>query len=65
MRHEAPIANRPFNFAGAWIFPVMGMVISLVILAQATRQELTITAVVLAVASVLFLLQRGVRISRT
>jgi basic amino acid/polyamine antiporter, APA family len=59
MWRDAPVAGRPFNFVGAWVFPIMGMVISLVILAQGTRQELAVTAVVLAVASVLFLVQRA------
>ncbi|MEO7168184.1 MAG: APC family permease [Chthoniobacterales bacterium] len=61
MRREEPTAERPFHFAGAWIFPVLGIVISLAILAQATRQELTITAVVLVLASILFLIQRWLR----
>ncbi len=61
MRRDAPATDRPFHFAGAWIFPVLGIAISLVILAQATRQELTITVAVLAAASVLFLVQRAIR----
>ncbi len=61
MRRDMPAPGRPFHFAGAWVFPVMGIAISLAILAQATRQELTITAVVLAAASILFLLQRAMR----
>lgn len=61
MRRETPATGRPFHFPGAWIFPVMGIVISLLILAQATRQELTVTAVVLVAASILFLLQRAIR----
>ena len=61
MRRDVPAVGRPFHFAGAWVFPVMGIAISLAILAQATRQELTITAVVLAGASILFLLQRAMR----
>jgi APA family basic amino acid/polyamine antiporter len=58
---EKPVTDRPFGFPGAWVFPVAGIVISLVILAQATREELGITAVVLVAASVLFLLQRAIR----
>lgn len=61
LRLEAPPSGRPFGFAGAWIFPVMGIGISLWILAQATRRELAVTAVVLAAASVLFLLQRTMK----
>ena len=58
MRRDVRADGRPFHFAGAWIFPAMGIAISLVILAQATRQELTLTAAVLLGASVLFLIQR-------
>ncbi|MEO5719826.1 MAG: APC family permease [Chthoniobacterales bacterium] len=61
MRRDLPGTVRPFHFPGAWVFPVMGIAISLTILAQATRQELTITAVVLAAASILFLVQRVIR----
>ena len=61
MRRDLPGAGRPFHFPGAWIFPVLGIAISLWILAQATRQELSVTAVVLVVASLLFLLQRTLR----
>ena len=59
MRRDVPRRGRPFHFPGAWIVPCIGIVISLWILAQATRQELAVTAVVLAVASVLFLVQRA------
>jgi APA family basic amino acid/polyamine antiporter len=59
MRRDAPAAGRPFHFPGAWIVPCIGIGISLWILAQATRQELAVTAVVLAVASALFLVQRA------
>jgi amino acid transporter len=61
MRRDQPGAGRPFHFPGAWIFPVLGIVISLWILAQATRKELSVTAVVLVVASLLFLIQRTLR----
>jgi basic amino acid/polyamine antiporter, APA family len=61
MRRDAPGASRPFHFPGAWIFPVLGIAISLWILAQATRKELSVTAVVLVVASLLFLIQRTIR----
>ncbi|MEO8439467.1 MAG: amino acid permease [Spartobacteria bacterium] len=61
MRRDPPGAVRPFHFRGAWIFPVLGIAISLVILAQATGKELAITAVVLAAASILFLAQRWTR----
>ena len=59
MRRDAPATGRPFHFPGAWIVPCIGIGISLWILAQATRQELAVTAIVLAVASVLFLVQRA------
>ncbi|MGH8093839.1 MAG: APC family permease [Chthoniobacterales bacterium] len=61
MRRDAPAAGRAFHFPGAWIFPVLGIAISLWILAQATREELAVTAVVLALASLLFLIQRMLR----
>lgn len=61
MRRDVPGGGGPFRFAGAWIFPVLGIAISLVILAQATRNELGITVAVLAAASVLFLVQKFVR----
>jgi len=61
MRRNVRGDGRPFHFAGAWIIPCIGIGISLWILAQATRQELGVTAVVLALASIIFLLQRWVR----
>ena len=60
MRRDVRADGRPFHFPGAWAVPCVGVVISLLILAQATRQELGVTAVVLAVASVLFLIQRAI-----
>ena len=57
MRRDVRADGRPFHFPGAWSMPIVGIAISLWILAQATRQELTITGIVLAVGSVLFLLQ--------
>jgi amino acid transporter len=61
MRRDEPTARRPFHFPGAWIFPVLGIAISLWILAQATRAELAVTGAVLAIASLLFLIQRALR----
>ncbi len=61
MRRDERMAGQPFRFPGAWIFPVLGIVISLWILAQATGMELAVTAGVLIVASLLFLIQRTVR----
>jgi basic amino acid/polyamine antiporter, APA family len=61
IRRSPSATERPFHFPGAWIVPIIGAAISLWILAQATRQELAVTALVLAVASVLFFIQRGVR----
>lgn len=61
LRRDAPGGDGPFHFAGARIFPVLGIVISLVILAQATRSELGITAVVLVAASLLYSLQKLVK----
>jgi len=59
MRLNVRSNGRPFDFPGAWMVPCIAAVISLWILAQATRQELAVTAIVLAVASVLFLFQRA------
>ncbi|HEX4667228.1 MAG TPA: APC family permease [Chthoniobacterales bacterium] len=61
MRRDDPAAKRPFHFPGAWIFPVLGIAISLWVLAHATRQELAVTAIVVAFASFLFLIQRMLR----
>lgn len=58
LRRDEGVTGRPFHFPGAWIFPAMGIGISLWILAQATRKELALTALVLAAASILFLIQR-------
>ncbi len=57
MRGDQPGSERPFHFSGACLFPVLGIVISLWILAQATPNELGITALVLTAASLLFLVQ--------
>ncbi len=61
LRRDPPGGGAPFHFPGASVFPVLGIGISLVILAQATRSELMISAAVVVVASVLFLLQRQLR----
>jgi amino acid transporter len=61
MRRDVRTDGRPFQFAGAWLVPVIGIVISLWILAQATHQELGVTAVVLVVASIIFLIRRVAR----
>ncbi len=61
MRRDEPSTQRPFHFPGAWIFPVLGIAISLWVLAQATRKELAVTAVVVVAASFLFLIQRTLR----
>ncbi len=64
MKGDAPAGERPFDFAGSWIFPVAGIAISLLILAQATRQELTITGIVVVAATVLFVAQRAIKGAR-
>ena len=61
MRQDAPATGRPFHFPGAWIVPCLGVAISLWILAQATRQELSVTAVVLVAATIIFLIQRTLK----
>lgn len=58
---DQPGSERPFHFPGAWIFPVLGICISVAILAQATWKELGIGAIVLVAASAIFLLQRLAR----
>ncbi|MBA3650441.1 MAG: amino acid permease [Chthoniobacterales bacterium] len=60
-RRDPPAGAQPFHFPGAWVFPVLGIAISLVILAQATPEELGVTGIVLVIASVLFVIQRAVR----
>ena len=61
MRRDVRTAGEPFHFTGRR-FPLIGIVISLWILAQATRQELTVTGVVVVVASIhVFLVQRMLR----
>jgi len=61
MRRDVRTAGEPFHFTGAWIFPMFGIVISLWILAQATRQELTVTGAVVVVAAIVFFIQRTLR----
>ncbi|CAN5404421.1 APC family permease [soil metagenome] len=61
MRRDPAGGGQPFHFPGGWIFPVLGIGISLVILAQATRQELGVTTIVLVASSVLFLVQSRFR----
>ncbi len=61
MRRDVRGDGQPFDFPAAWVVPCIGIVISLWILAQATRQELGVTAIVVAVAAIVFLLQRWVR----
>ena len=58
MRRDVRSDGQPFHFRGAQSVPCIGAVISLLILAQATRQELAVTGAVLAVASLLFVIQR-------
>jgi APA family basic amino acid/polyamine antiporter len=61
MRRDPPAESRPFHFPGAWIFPIVGIGISLWVLAQATRWELAVTAIVVGVASLLFVIQWAIR----
>ena len=61
MRRDVRTAGEPFHFTGASIFPMFGIVISLWILAQATRQELTVTGAVVVVAAIVFFIQRTLR----
>ena len=57
-RKDVRTDGTPFDFPGSWIIPVISILICAAILSQATWQEFAVTAVVLAVASVLFLVQR-------
>lgn len=57
MRRDVRSDGTPFTFPGAWIVPIISLVIIGWILAQATRKEFMITGIVLAVASLVFLLQ--------
>ncbi len=61
MRRDAPATGRPFHFPGAWIVPCLGILISLWILAQATGRELSVAAVVVVAATVVFFIQRLVK----
>jgi len=61
IRRDVRADGAPFHFAGASVVPCVGIGLSLWILAQATRQELGVTAVVLVTASIIFLIQRLVR----
>jgi APA family basic amino acid/polyamine antiporter len=57
VRRDVRADGPPFDFRGAWMVPCVGAAISLLILAQAKRQELALTAAVLVVASAIFFLQ--------
>ena len=61
IRRDVRTDGRPFHFPGEWIVPCVGLAISFWILAQATRHELTITGIVVAVASILFVVQKLIK----
>jgi basic amino acid/polyamine antiporter, APA family len=56
-RRDVRIDGAPFAPAGAWIGPVAGGVLLLLILSTATAPEFAVTAVVLAVAAVVYALR--------
>ena len=60
MRRDVRSDGAPFHFPGAHIIPVLAIVVTVWILAHATRKEYVVTAVVLAIASILFLFRRRV-----
>jgi APA family basic amino acid/polyamine antiporter len=53
--------GQPFNFPGMNIVPALALIAIVWILAHATAREFTVTAIVLAIASVLYWLRRSVR----
>jgi amino acid transporter len=55
MRRDVRSGGKPFAFPGAWVVPLIAIVIILWILAHATRKQFVITGIVLVVASILFL----------
>jgi amino acid transporter len=58
MRKDVRTDGPPFDFPGSWLVPIISIIICAAILSQATLPEFATTAGVLAVASVLFLIQR-------
>jgi hypothetical protein len=60
-RRDVRIDGPPFAPAGAWIGPVAGGVLLLLILSTATTPEFAVTAVVLAVATVVYALRASRR----
>jgi APA family basic amino acid/polyamine antiporter len=52
--------GQPFNFPGMNIVPALALIAIVWILAHATAREFTVTAIVLAIASVLYWLRRSV-----
>jgi APA family basic amino acid/polyamine antiporter len=57
MRRDVRTDGTPFTFPGAWIVPVIALVMIVWILAHATSKEFFITAACLVVASLIYLLQ--------
>ncbi len=51
--------GRPFTFPGARLFPIGAIVVIIWILAHATSREFTVTAIVLAVASLLYWVRKA------
>lgn len=57
-RRDVRLADAPFSFPGASVVPFIGAGVVIWLLSHATREEFAAEAVVLAVATVLFLLRR-------
>jgi amino acid transporter len=55
MRRDVRAGGRPFNFPGAPAVPVLALIVIVWILAHATAKEFAMAAIVLGIASVLFL----------
>lgn len=58
VRRDVRADGRPLNFPGMNIVPALAIVAIIWILAHATAREFTVTAIVLAVASLLYLVRR-------
>ena len=61
VRRDVRADGAPFNFPGMKIVPALAIVAIIWILAHATAREFTVTGIVLAVASVLYLVRARFR----
>jgi APA family basic amino acid/polyamine antiporter len=60
VRRDVRADGQPFNFPGMNIVPALGLIAIVWILAHATAREFTVTAIVLAIASILYWVRRSV-----